>query len=412
MTTIISTKADQLAIDGAKPAVDYNFPSWPCYSQNEINAVRDVLISGRVNYWTGGLGKKFEQSFASYLGVNYSVAVSNGSVALELALNALGIGEGDEVIVTPRTFVASASSICLAGAKPVFADVDQNSQNITVDSIKSCITSNTKAILLVHLAGWPCELEPILELAKKNNLKIIEDCAQAHGARYKNKPVGSYGDVACFSFCQDKIMSTGGEGGMLVTNDESIWQHAWKYKDHGKCIEKSDSDLMQSAGLYKWVHDSFGSNYRMTEMQAAIGLIQLGKLDEWVERRQEHAKMLNLCFSKIPTLRTTQPDEDIGHAYYKYYVFVRPEKLKSEWNRDKIIQAIIAEGVPCFAGSCSEIYKEKAFINAGLAPKNQLPIAKELGENSLMFNVHPTLNTKEINDVCTVVHKVFRHASL
>ncbi len=406
-----SLDSDCLALEGGQPIVDYTYSTWPAYSHDEINAVQEVLRSGKVNYWTGNIGQQFQQAFANFCGLNYAVAVSNGTVALELALGALGIGPGDEVIVTSRTFIASVSSICLCGAKPVFADVNRNSQNITADSIQACITSRTRAVMLVHLAGWPCDMEPILKLASDKNLKVIEDCAQSHGARYKNKLVGSFGDVAAFSFCQDKIISTGGEGGMLVTNDESIWQYAWMYKDHGKSIECAEGNKQTSNGLYRWVHDSFGTNFRMTEMQAAIGLIQLQKLDEWVIKRQEHANMLNLCFSKIPALRITEPERHVEHAYYKYYAFIKPEMLKSEWNRDKIIQAINAEGVPCFAGSCSEVYKEKAFVNAGLAPPESLVVAKELGETSLMFNVHPTIKNHEIQDVCAAVEKVFEYAS-
>ena len=228
MSTCINSQ--KLALEGGECAVDSEFPVWPDYSEDEIKAVENVLHSGRVNYWTGKLGQKFEHEFAAHFGVNYAVALSNGSVALELALEVLNIGKGDEVIVTSRTFIASVSSICLKGAVPVFADVDLNSQNITADSIRACITPRTKAIMLVHLAGWPCDMTEILRIAKENNLNIIEDCAQAHGAKFEDKFVGSFGDVATFSFCQDKIMTTGGEGGVLVTNDKTAWSKAWAFK--------------------------------------------------------------------------------------------------------------------------------------------------------------------------------------
>jgi len=323
----------------------------------------------------------------------------------------LNIGLGDEVIVTSRTFVASASCICLKGAIPVFADVDRNSQNITADSIKDCITPKTKAIILVHLAGWPCEMSSILKLVKENNLKLIEDCAQAHGAKYENKYVGSFGDAATFSFCQDKIMTTGGEGGMFLTNDERTWRKVWMYKDHGKHFESMHHDQKINKSKFQWVHNSFGTNLRMTEMQAAIGLKQLAKLDEWVKKRQNHANMLNECFAEIPALRVTMPDDNITHSYYKYYVFIRSDQLKSGWTRDRIIKTINAEGVPCFMGSCSEVYKEKAFIDAELSPNAELITAKELGETSIMFNVHPTLETKNIHNMCIAVQKVLLHAS-
>lgn len=402
---------ESLAIKGGKPTLSYDLPTWPSYSDDETKAVLDVLQSGKVNYWTGSKGKKFESEFANYLGVKHAIALANGSVALEIALATLGIGEGDEVIVTSRTFVASASSICLKGAVPIFADVHRESQNVTSDSVESCITSKTKAIILVHLAGWPCDMDPILKIAKDNNLKIIEDCAQAHGSKYKDSYVGTFGDVATFSFCQDKIISTGGEGGMLVTNSERLWRSAWEYKDHGKKVECLNNVHVSSKGMFQWVHDSFGTNLRMTEMQATIGLVQLDKLNKWVGMRAKYAGMLNECFSKISALRVTLPNDDIIHAYYKYYVFVRLEQLNTGWGRNEIIHALQAEGVSCYMGSCSEVYKEKSFVSANLSPKEDLKVAKELGETSLMFNVHPTLEVSDIEKVCEAVKKVFYYAS-
>ena len=409
---LTSPSENELAIKGGQQIVDYTFPGWPHYEQDEIDKVRDVLYSGKVNYWTGDIGREFENQFANYFGVKHAVALSNGSVALELALSALNIGEGDEVIVTSRTFIASVSSICLIGATPVFADVDRNSQNITAESIQSCISSKSRAIILVHLAGWPCEMEGILDLANKHNLKIIEDCAQSHGALYKNKLVGSFGDVGTFSFCQDKIMSTGGEGGMLVTNDEDLWKKAWAYKDHGKDLDTISSLDHSDSGQFKWVHNSLGTNLRMTEMQAAIGIIQLTKLNSWLKIRRNYANILNKSFSEIDALRVTIPDNNIKHAYYKYYVFLRPDRINSEWSRDKIVQAINAEGVPCFMGSCSEVYKEKAFLDSGLYPKKNLVKAKELGETSLMFNIHPSLSINDVEKMCCAVRKVLKHAAL
>jgi len=202
-----------------------NIPkSWPYYAPDEVQAVTDVLLSGKVNYWTGQVSRQFEQAYADYLGVKHTIAVANGTLALDLAWVALGIGQGDEVIVTSRTFLASVSSIVLAGAKPVFADVDVDSQNITVDTIKAVLTPKTKAIICVHLAGWPCDMPAIMAFAREHNLYVIEDCAQAHGAQINGQAIGSFGDIAAFSFCQDKIMSTGGEGGLVATNNSDCWQ--------------------------------------------------------------------------------------------------------------------------------------------------------------------------------------------
>lgn len=335
--------------------------------------------------------------------------MANGTVALELALYVLGIGQGDEVIVTSRTFIASASCVIMRGAKPVMADVDPVSQNVTAETIKAVITSKTKAIIAVHLAGWPCDMDPIMELAREQGLKVIEDCAQAHGAAYKGLPVGSLGDVSAFSFCQDKIMTTGGEGGMLTTNVRNLWENAWAFKDHGKSYDAVYR--RQALPGFRWLHESFGTNWRLTEMQSTIGRIQLKKLPEWTKSRQRHAALLTDCFLRIPALRVTPPPPEISHAYYKYYTFVRSERLKEGWNRDRIIDAIVAEGIPCFYGSCSEIYLEKAFELKGMSQPERLKVAKNLGETSLMFLVHPTLNEKDIEDTCMAVEYVVRAAT-
>jgi dTDP-4-amino-4,6-dideoxygalactose transaminase len=386
-----------------------NYINWPVFEKDEKEAVQEVLLSGKVNYWTGTECREFEKEFAEHCNVKYAVAVFNGTVALELALYALGIGAGDEVIVTSRTFIASASCCVMRGAKPIVADIDPNSQNVTAETIAAKITDKTKAIICVHLAGWPCDMDPILELAKKHNLSVIEDCAQAHGAKYKGKPVGSLGDVAAYSFCQDKIMTTGGEGGMLLTNNEEFWKKAWAFKDHGKCYDTVYHK--EHAPGFRWLHEGFGTNWRMTEMQAAIGRCQLKKLSGWTEKRRKYAGIFNEALKDLKGLRVTLPEEGFFHAYYKYYVFARPENLKSDWNRDRIQAEIEKQGVPCFSGSCSEIYLEKAFDLPGYRPEERLPIAKELGETSLMFLVHPTLEEDDIRHAISVIKDVVERAT-
>ncbi|MBT0653125.1 DegT/DnrJ/EryC1/StrS family aminotransferase [Geomobilimonas luticola] len=404
----------KLAIDGGTPVRSTPFAPWPFFDADEIAAATAPLQSGKVNYWTGTEGREFEKEFAAFAGCRHAIALANGTVALELALYALGIGPGDEVITTSRTFIASASCIVMRGATPVIADVDPVSQNVTADTIRPCITPRTKAIIAVHLAGWPCDMDPILELARQRGLKVIEDCAQCHGATYKGRPVGSLGDVAAFSFCQDKIMTTGGEGGMLTTNDPALWERAWAFKDHGKSFDAVYN--RQHPPGFRWLHESFGTNWRMTEMQSAIGRVQLRKLPEWTRIRNRHAAILTEGFSHIPALRLTIPPPEIGHAYYKYYVFLRPgtfenSKFKIQNSkfpsfRDRAMAAINAEGIPCFSGSCSEIYLEKAFD--GLRPMERLPVAKELGETSLMFLVHPTLGDEDMRDTVRAVEKVMK----
>jgi dTDP-4-amino-4,6-dideoxygalactose transaminase len=396
-----------LAIDGGTPLRSTPFAPWPWFGEDEQAAALAPLQSGKVNYWTGTEGREFEKEFAAFTDSRHALALANGTVALELALYALGIGTGDEVIVTPRTFIASASCCVMRGAKPVLAEVDPVSQNLTAATISPLITPRTKAIICVHLAGWPCDMDPILALAREHGIKVIEDCAQSHGATYRGRPVGSLGDAAAFSFCQDKIMTTGGEGGMLTTNDPEVWRRAWEFKDHGKSFEAVYQ--REHPPGFRWLHESFGTNWRLTEMQSAIGRIQLAKLPEWTLIRRRHAGLLSAGLSDLPALRLTEPEPGIGHAYYKYYAFVRPERLKSGWSRDRIMNAVVAEGVPCFSGSCSEIYLEKAFD--GLRPAARFPVAQALGETSLMMLVHPTLIEKDMLDAAAALRKVLAHAT-
>ncbi len=380
---------------------------WPYFAQDEIEATVRVLASGKVNYWTGQEGRLFEREFAAFAGCRHAVALANGSVALECALKALGIGSGDEVITTSRTFIASASCAVMVGARPVIADVDRESQNITAETIRQALTPRTKAIIAVHLAGWPCEMDSILALARGRGIKVVEDCAQAHGATYKGYPIGSLGDVAAFSFCQDKIMTTAGEGGMVTTNSDELWENMWSLKDHGKSYESVYR--REHAPGFRWLHESFGTNWRLSEVQSAVGRIQLKKLPQWLSVRRQYAQILTDEFTAIPGLRVTVPPKYIEHAYYKYYAFVRPEALRPDWSRDRIIEAIKAAGIPCFSGSCSEIYLERAFPPEW-RPQKRLAVARELGETSLMFLVHPTLTEDQIRSTCVAVKNVMSAA--
>ena len=383
------------------------FSPWPSFTQEEADAVSQVLLSNKVNYWTGTECREFEKEFAAWAGTDYAVALANGTLALDVALQAMGIGEGDEVIVTPRSFIASVSTVVNAGAMPVFADVDNNTGNISATTIAPKITDKTKAIICVHLAGWPCDMDEIMALAKQHNLWVIEDCAQAHGAKYKGKPVGSIGHVGAWSFCQDKIMTTGGEGGMVTTNDKALWQKMWEYKDHGKNYDSIYHK--QHPPGFRWLHDSFGTNWRMMEMQAVIGRIQLKKMAEWTKIRTQNAKILRDAltqfageqqFLRIPDIEFHQVmGGDSVHAYYKYYVYVRPKNLPENINRDSILNALNEKKIPCFSGSCSEIYLEKAFDNHPSRPNARLTVARELGETSLMFLIHPTLTTNEMQTI-------------
>lgn len=396
---------------GKKGDVEDGRTEWPSFTREEADAVTDVLLSNKVNYWTGEEGRKFEKEFARLVGCEYAVALANGTVALDLALKVLDIGPGDEVVVTPRTFIASVSCIVNSGATPVFVDVDASSQNISVDTIRPALGSRTKAILCVHLAGWPCEMDPIRELADEHGLLVIEDCAQAHGAYYHGRPVGSLGHVAAWSFCQDKIMTTGGEGGMLTTNDAGIWKRAWSYKDHGKSWDQVYATTHPPG--FRWLHESFGTNWRLTEIQSAIGRIQVKKMPQWHAARVSNAQaILDTCEKFSETLRVPVPPRHVEHAWYKCYVFVRPQGLAAGWTRDRIIAEFDSLGVSCFTGSCSEVYLEKAFDMTGFRPKSRLPVAARLGETGLMFPVHPTLTAEDIKRTCRAIEQVMGMASI
>lgn len=386
------------------------FSPWPSYTLEEVDAINRVLLSNKVNYWTGIECREFEKEFAEWVGTSYAVALSNGTLALDVALKAINIGQDDDVVVTSRTFLASASSIVTSGANPVFADVDLNSQNITADTIKAVLTPNTKAIIVVHLAGMPAEMDEIMNLAKEHNLYVIEDCAQAHGAKYKGRSVGSIGHIGAWSFCQDKIMTTGGEGGMVTTNDKTLWDRMWSYKDHGKSYD-AIYHRKHEAG-FRWLHESFGTNWRMLEMQAVIGRIQLKRMAEWTAKRKANSKAIDNAVAELNVVRGVDVPSYIEHAEYKHYLFIKPENLKEGWTRDKIVDEINLQGVPAYQGSCSEVYLEKAFDNTPWRPKERLKNAVELGENSLMFLVHPTLTDKEIQKTCRVLVDVLNKASL
>ncbi len=405
--------------------------NWPSFTEEEAEAIKSVLLSNKVNYWTGQECRLFEDEFAQWCGSKYAVALANGTLALDIALRALGIQQGDEVIVTPRTFIASVSCVVNIGAIPVFADVDLNSGNITPETIARVITPKTRAIICVHLGGWPCDMDGIMALANRHGIKVIEDCAQAHGGLYKGKSVGSIGHIGAWSFCQDKIMTTGGEGGMVTTNDESLWRAMWAYKDHGKSYE-AVYERHHPPG-FRWLHDSFGTNWRMLEIQAVIGRIQLRRMAQWTACRNKNAEILTeklrdilepngllrfptfACNSHCGISNQKCASKESGlckHAFYKYYIYFNPEKTAPEWDRGKIIESLNEAGVPCYSGSCSEVYLERAFESTGLRPSIRLPNARRLGETTIMLLVHPTISEKKMHEVGVIIKGVISQAYL
>ncbi len=383
---------------------------WPSFSEEEALAVAEVVRSNKVNYWTGDTGRRFETAFANWTGSRRAIALANGTLALDVAFRALDIGPGDEVIVTPRTFIASVSSVVNAGATPVFADVDRDSGNISTETIQAVLSPRTRAVVPVHLAGWPCDMTGIMALAKDRGLSVIEDCAQAHGAKVGDRSVGSIGHVGAWSFCQDKIMTTGGEGGMVTTDDETLWSRMWSFKDHGKSWD-AVYDRQHPPG-FRWVHESFGTNWRMLEVQAAIGLIQLERIAEWTKRRTEIAHSLMAALSPFANaVRVPVPDAADTHAYYRLYGYVRPDQLKQGWDRDRLVAELVAGGVAVLHGTCSEVYLERAFEGTSFRPKERLPVARELGETSLMFLTHPTMTEEELATARETIARVLGEAA-
>lgn len=376
-----------------------NISPWPYYEADEIEAATQTLSSGKVNYWTGELGRQFEVAYAKDVGKQYGIALANGTVALELALRVLGVRVGDEVIVASRSYVASASCVLLVDATPIFADVDIDSGNISAEMIAPLITKKTKAIIPVHVGGWPCDMPAIMALANQHNIMVIEDCAQAHGAYIAGKPVGAWGHAAIFSFCQDKIISTGGEGGMLLLDDESAYKQAWAYKDIGRSYD-AVYHQQHSVG-FRWLTESAGSNFRMTEFQAAIGLKQLEKLPCWVEKRNANAEAIIDTLKQFDFIDVPMPHQIGGnqHAYYRLYAKVKPDAnivgLSGEALRNFLINKLTTSGVPCFFGSCAEIYREKLFIN--IAPKERLPNAAIFSDSAFCFLVHHTITSEQMN---------------
>lgn len=375
-------------------AVPQGLSPWPVYGEDEVRAVADILRSGMVNYWTGTEGRAFEAEFAAWCETAHAVALHNGTVALEVALHALGVGPGDEVVVTPRSFIASASTVVNVGAWPVFADIDPVSQNLSAGTIEPVLTARTKAVIAVHLAGLPCDMDPIMALAAERGLKVIEDCAQAHGATYKGRMVGSIGHIGAWSFCQDKIMSTGGEGGMVTTNDRDLWSFMWSYKDHGKSWEAANR--ADHPPGFRWLHDSIGTNFRMLEMQATVGRIQLKRLPAWTARRAQIAGTLADTLAPFPAAAATPVPDGVRHAFYRFSFQVDPDKLAAGWTRDRIIADLVGQGIPATVGSCPELYRERAFRAPGLQPPRRLPNAVRVGARSIALPCHPTLTEADV----------------
>ncbi len=367
------------------------FPPWPAFDDEMVAAAGQVIGSGKVNYWTGGEGRSFEAELATTTARRHALVLSNGTVAIELALRALGVGPGDDIVVPARTFIATASAVVAVGARPVVADVDRETQGLSAQTVRDALTPQTRAVIPVHLGGCPVDWDPLQALADERGLWLVEDCAQALGATYRGRPVGSLGHAAAFSFCQDKILTTAGEGGALVLDDESVFRRAWAYKDHGKSWE-AVYERAHPPG-FRWLHEDFGSNFRLSEVQSAVGRVALRRLSQWLDQRRRNAEVLTGRLAGHPALRLPAAVE--GHAWYRFYAFVRPETMANAWDRDRVVEAVAGRGTPCFSGSCGQIQRERAFDRFPV--RRGLPVAAELERTGLALLVHPTAGEDDMH---------------
>jgi len=413
--------AARLAIEGGEKVRKEPFPPWPHFWPEEIEAAMEPLKEGKPNYWTGPRGLEFQKRFAEYCGSQYGIAVNSGTSALHVALAAAQIGPGDEVITPSYTFIASAMCVLQQNAVPVFADSDLKTHTISPDSIRQLLTERTRAIMPVHLYGHPAEMDEIMAIAKEHNLIVIEDCAQAHGARYKGQVVGSIGHLGAFSFCQDKIFTTGGEGGMVTTSDPEMAERARSFKDHGYW-EQERRGLLEMEALYLYIHHALGFNFRMTEMQSAIGLKALERLDWNLARRRENAELLTERIADLEAVNPPYEAPHVRHAFYKYPITLNLERLKVD--RDRFCRALQAEGLPAAIGDWPENYLEQVFqekVGYGKTkcpfecPWNRQPAdyarvvcenARWLGKRTIKLQVHPTLELSDIEDVAAILRKV------
>ncbi|MFA4702000.1 DegT/DnrJ/EryC1/StrS family aminotransferase [Pyrococcus kukulkanii] len=357
----------------------------PLIGEEEIKAVTEVLKSGMLAH--GKEVEAFEREFAQYLGVKHAVAVTNGTAALDVALKALGIKPGDEVITTPFTFIASANAILFQGAKPVFADIDPKTFNLNPDDVLEKITNKTKAILVVHLYGQPADMKAFKEITEDYKLYLIEDCAQAHGAEFEGKKVGTFGDVAAFSFYPTKNMTTG-EGGMVVTNNDELAKKADLIRNHGQAE--------------KYLHVELGYNLRMTNIAAAIGRVQLRKLDEWNEKRIKNAKLLTEGISKIEGLTPPYVDPRVKHVFHQYVIRVEDDFPLS---RDELTAKLREKGIGTAVHYPMPVHWQPLYQKLGY-PKDICPNAIEASKRVLSLPVHPAVTEKDIEYIIGTLEEI------
>ncbi|RLE07592.1 DegT/DnrJ/EryC1/StrS family aminotransferase [Candidatus Aerophobetes bacterium] len=421
----MTNQQEKLAIEGGKPTIQEKLPTWPWFSEEIIQAAMQPLRTGKVNYWTGNLGMEFERKFAKWCGTRYAISTCNGTSALHTALGALNIGPGDEVITVPYTFIATSFCVVQAGAVPVFADVQREDHCIDPEDIKKKITPRTRAIIPVHLYGNVCEMDEIMDIAKKYGLYVIEDAAEAHGALYKGKKVGSIGDVGCFSFCQNKTFTTGGEGGMVVTNNEDIAWEARSFRDHGYDVKRRMS-LLEMEQALPYIHRRVGFNYRMTEVQSAIGIKELERIDSWnLPRRRRNGEILIEELKDCPQIKYLPVhNKEKVNGFYVFPVVLNLERLTCDKNT--FLKAILAEGVIAWKEFWPQSYKEKAYTEHNGFGRFKFPFeSKEytdpkqveynkvfcpncawLEERTFVVHMFPTFEEEHIRLIAKAIKKV------
>lgn len=375
---------------------------WPTYDKKLIKTISEIIASGKVNYLFGNYGKKFEKKFSKYHGLNYSVAVSNGTVGLELALASLDLKADDEILVTPRSYYSSVSCIIRNNLKPVFVDIDPLTQNICIKDLTKKINKKSKCIICVHLGGLPCDMDKIIPLAKKNNIKVIEDCSQAHGAKINKKIVGTFGDIGVWSFCNDKIISTLGEGGMVSTNNKKIFEKIWSLKDIGKNYQKYHSKIINFK--FRWLHDDIGTNARLTEVQSYAGFHQIKQLNKFIYHRQQNASYVYSQLKTVPCLKFIIAPKKYTNVFYRLNFLFDDKYSSKKLSRDKILKDL-SKKINIREGSCPEIYKEKYFRKNFFM---KCPNAEFIGKNSLSLQVDQTITKKNLHLTTKILKKYLK----
>ena len=421
-------KKEELVMNGSG-VEEIGFPGWPKFAPEVTGEVAKVLDSGRVNYWTGKIGMEFEEAFAKWSGAGFAISCTNGTAALHIALSALGVGPGDEVIVPSYTFIASSFSVVQAGAVPVFGDVTED-HTLNPKGIEALITPRTKAIVVVHLYGVVADMGAIMEIAKKHNLYVVEDCAQCIGGKYKGKTVGLIGDVGCYSFCQSKHVTTGGEGGMVITDNEDLAWECRSFRDHGYDV-RTRMNMLALEEKLPYIHRRVGFNYRMTEMQSVIGLCELRRFDSWnLRRRLDYAEMYDKAFSSLKGIKAIPVNTPERQNSYWWYPILLDLDVVNIPAKD-FIKELIGMGIPCSGILWPESYLEQAYqegVGFGEAQfpfksreytdpkavdysKVICPVAKSLRDQTVSLFLHPSWEPCHINKVIEAVKEVIKNHS-